>query len=293
MHVLSVDDDGDTLDIVRAILEDAGAVVTTASSAREGLEMLQRERPAVLVSDMVMPTEDGFWLIAQVRGLAPAHGGRTPAAALTALTGAADRAQILGAGFQYQSSSASSRSWPSRSNQGAVGLAIGKRFPTATRYRMDQRIFRWSRPGSTYHKPNPMSRPASLRFRPIDLNDIHVLVVDDHDDTVELFSSALHVFGAKVLTARTARNALTIIKTVRVNAMVSDLAMPGEDGLWLIQQLRRLKYDQGGSIPAIAVTAHRDRYAADRVTALGFEAFLTKPVDPFDVCSAVASLVGR
>jgi len=140
-----------------------------------------------------------------------------------------------------------------------------------------------------------MSRHASLRFRPIDLTDIHVLVVDDHDDTVQLFSSALHVFGAKVLTARSARDALTIIKAVRVNAMVSDLdlAMPGEDGLWLIQQLRRLKYDQGGSIPAIAVTAHRDRYAADRVTALGFEAFLTKPVDPFDVCSAVASLVGR
>src|SRR2546425_10444667 len=69
LHVLSVDDDGDTLDIVRAILEDAGAVVTTAFSAREGLEMLQRERPAVLVSDIVMPTEDGFWLIAQVRGL--------------------------------------------------------------------------------------------------------------------------------------------------------------------------------------------------------------------------------
>ena len=101
LHVLSVDDDGDTLDIVRAILEDAGAVVTTAFSAREGLEMLQRERPAVLVSVIVMPTEDGFWLIAQVRGLSPAHGGRTPAAALTVLTGAADRAQILGAGFQY------------------------------------------------------------------------------------------------------------------------------------------------------------------------------------------------
>src|SRR2546426_4696108 len=52
----------------------------------------------------------------------------------------------------------------------------------------------------------------------------------------------------EVVTARSARDALTIMKTARVNAMVSDLAMPGEDGLWLVQQLRRLKSTQGGGI---------------------------------------------
>src|SRR2546428_535040 len=84
-----------------------------------------------------------------------------------------------------------------------------------------------------------------------------------------------------------------IIKTVRLNAIISDLAMPAEDGLWLVEQPRRLKSDQGGSIPAIAVTAHRNRYNAERVIALGFEAFLTKPVDPFNLARTVASLVGR
>ncbi len=124
-----------------------------------------------------------------------------------------------------------------------------------------------------------MSRRATgVQLRPIDLSDIHILVVDDHDDTLELFP---------------ARDALTVIKTVRVNAIVSDLAMPGEDGLWLVEQLRRLKSEQGGSIPAIAVAAHRDRYAGERVTDLGFEAFLTKPVDPFDLARTVAFLVGR
>src|SRR5437867_8085566 len=99
-----------------------------------------------------------------------------------------------------------------------------------------------------------MSRRASgVQLRPIDLTNIHILVVDDHEDTLELFSVALHQFGANVLKARTARDALTIIQTVRVHAMISDLAMPGEDGLWLVQQLRRLKYEKGGSIPAIAV----------------------------------------
>jgi len=139
-----------------------------------------------------------------------------------------------------------------------------------------------------------MSRRATgVQLRPIDLSDSHILVVDDHDDTLELFRAGLQAFGVKVLTARTARDALTVIKTVRVNAIVSDLAMPGEDGLWLVEQLRRLKSEQGGSIPAIAVTAHRDRYAGERVTDLGFEAFLTKPVDPFDLARTVAFLVGR
>jgi len=137
------------------------------------------------------------------------------------------------------------------------------------------------------------SRATSVQLRPIDLADIHVLVVEDYEDTLELFRSALQAFGAKVLTARTARDALTVLKTVRVNVMVSDLAMPGEDGLWLIQQLRRLRSEQGGSIPAIAVTAHRERYTSERVTNFGFEAFLTKPVDPFDLSRTVAALVGR
>jgi CheY-like chemotaxis protein len=99
--VLCVDDDADTVYIVRTVLERAGATVTTATSAREGFDILQRERPAVLVSDISMPGEDGFWLIAQVRGLSPARGARTPAAALTSLTSAEDRARILRAGFQH------------------------------------------------------------------------------------------------------------------------------------------------------------------------------------------------
>ena len=129
--------------------------------------------------------------------------------------------------------------------------------------------------------------------RAIDLADIHVLVVDDNEDTLDVLGVALHQFGANVFKARNARDALAIMKTIRLNAIVSDLAMPGEDGLWLLRQIRQLKSEHGGSIPVIAVTAHRDRYAAERVTDLGFEAFLTKPIDPFDLARTVASLVGR
>jgi len=135
--------------------------------------------------------------------------------------------------------------------------------------------------------------PKESSVRAIDLADIHVLVVDDYEDTLEVFGAALHRFGANVVKARSARHALTIMKTVRVNVIVSDLTMPGEDGLWLLEQIRRLKSEHGRSIPAIAVTAHRERYTAGRLIELGFDAFLAKPVDPIDLARTVASLIGR
>ena len=126
---------------------------------------------------------------------------------------------------------------------------------------------------------------------PVDLSDVHVLIVDDNEDALDIFSTALGRSGANVLKARSGRDALTILTAVRVDVLVSDLAMPGEDGLWLIQQVRRLKSEHGGSIPALAVSAHQDDFTVKQVTAAGFQAFLSKPVDPFDLCRAVAFLV--
>jgi two-component system, chemotaxis family, CheB/CheR fusion protein len=126
-----------------------------------------------------------------------------------------------------------------------------------------------------------------------DLADLHLLVLDDHQDTLDVFGTALRSCGANVLTARTARDAVTIFKTVRLDAIVSDLEMPGEDGFWVVDQLRRLALEKGGSIPALAVTAHWAKYTSYDAKAAGFDALLTKPVDPLELCRAVASLVGR
>ncbi|HTV01121.1 MAG TPA: response regulator, partial [Luteitalea sp.] len=75
--------------------------VSTASSAADAFSMLQADPPDVLVSDIGMPGEDGYGLIRRVRELAPEHGGRTPAIALTAYAGAEDRVRALVAGFQH------------------------------------------------------------------------------------------------------------------------------------------------------------------------------------------------
>ena len=101
IHVLVVDRNPDTCELFRIILESAGAGVTTAVSVAQALAVLRDERPDVLLSEIVMPEEDGRILIRDVRYL-PAHlGGETPAAAITGLTRAKDRAEILKAGYQH------------------------------------------------------------------------------------------------------------------------------------------------------------------------------------------------
>jgi PAS domain S-box-containing protein len=100
LRVLVVDDDVDTLEVVKQLLEHAGADVTSATSAEEALVVLQQAPPDVLVSDIGMPGQDGYDLIRQVRKLAPERGGRVPAAALTAFTQSDHRQLALAAGYQ-------------------------------------------------------------------------------------------------------------------------------------------------------------------------------------------------
>jgi CheY-like chemotaxis protein len=101
VRVLVVDDAPYVLNVVTDILKADGAVVTAVGSAEKALEVLQRERPNVLLSDLSMPDKGGYWLIGQVRALPPDRGGATPAAALTGYTSPEHRAGVLRAGFQF------------------------------------------------------------------------------------------------------------------------------------------------------------------------------------------------
>jgi signal transduction histidine kinase len=100
VHVLLVDDEADALELTAEILRRCGARVTTAGSAAEARELLQRQRPDVLVSDIAMPGEDGFALLQSVRMLPPELGGSVPAVAMTAYAREEDRARSLAAGFR-------------------------------------------------------------------------------------------------------------------------------------------------------------------------------------------------
>ena len=98
VRVLLVEDTDDTRELLAFALEHCAAVVATAASATEALESFQRDRPQILVTDLAMPYHDGYWLLRQVRALAPGAAA-VPAVALTAFTERYSKDQALAAGF--------------------------------------------------------------------------------------------------------------------------------------------------------------------------------------------------
>ncbi|HYO62820.1 MAG TPA: PAS domain S-box protein [Pyrinomonadaceae bacterium] len=99
LRLLVVEDEPDTLDLLRMFLSGYGADVTTARSAAEALAALDLARPDVIVSDVGMSNVDGYELLRRVRALGPSRGGDVPAVALTAYAREEDRALALDAGF--------------------------------------------------------------------------------------------------------------------------------------------------------------------------------------------------
>jgi PAS domain S-box-containing protein len=100
IKVLLVDDEPDARELLTEVLEQCGAEVVVAQSADEAVRLIPREHPAVLLSDIGLPGEDGYKLISRVRALGPRDGGNLPAAALTAYARSDDARRALAAGYQ-------------------------------------------------------------------------------------------------------------------------------------------------------------------------------------------------
>jgi two-component system CheB/CheR fusion protein len=100
LHILSVDDDVDTRELLQFVLKEYGAEVLTVGSAKEAIVALNENLYDVLISDIGMPQEDGYSLIQQVRSLDAQAGGQIPAIALTAYASDGERQKAIDAGFQ-------------------------------------------------------------------------------------------------------------------------------------------------------------------------------------------------
>jgi len=96
VRVLVVDDETDARELVTTALESACAIVTSVSSVREAIEVIQHRPPDILISDIGLPNEDGYALIRQIRD----RGEQIPAIALTAYAGIDNRELAIAAGFQ-------------------------------------------------------------------------------------------------------------------------------------------------------------------------------------------------
>ncbi|HEY0100890.1 MAG TPA: ATP-binding protein [Pyrinomonadaceae bacterium] len=125
------------------------------------------------------------------------------------------------------------------------------------------------------------------------LEGLHVLVVDDEDDTRELLAFVLEQCGAKVTAVASARQALDALARSKPHVLLSDIGMPGEDGYELIRQVRASVRELGRKIPAAALTAYTTEGDRERVLSAGFQVHISKPVEPSNLVAIVAHLAGR
>jgi CheY-like chemotaxis protein len=118
-----------------------------------------------------------------------------------------------------------------------------------------------------------------------------VLLVDDEEDAREALRLILQQNGMVVTTAASAREAFDLVLRLQPDILLSDVAMPGEDGLSLIRRVRLLPPGGGGLIPAAALSAYAG--AADRRKALlaGFQHHIAKPVNPAHLIAVIARMV--
>jgi signal transduction histidine kinase/ActR/RegA family two-component response regulator len=146
-----------------------------------------------------------------------------------------------------------------------------------------------SEPGRR-HPTAADGRPSAVLPR---LDGVRVLVVDDEPDANEVVQMLLASCGAEVRVAASTRQAFAILDHWRPQLIISDIGMPEEDGYVLIRRLRERSPDQGGTIPAIALTAYARVEDRVKILTAGFQMNVTKPVDPSELMAVVASVVGR
>jgi CheY-like chemotaxis protein len=122
-----------------------------------------------------------------------------------------------------------------------------------------------------------------------DLRGVHVLVVEDTDDSRELLRVALEYCGALVTTAASAEEAKRLLQQVRPHVLVSDVGMPG-DGIELIREVKAATVKSGMRVPVIAVTAYGERRR--ELLEEGFAELVPKPIDPLKLCTLIRRHVG-
>jgi CheY-like chemotaxis protein len=130
---------------------------------------------------------------------------------------------------------------------------------------------------------------ASLWKNLPNFSGVSVLVVDDDADGRELLRDVLRACRATVLEADNIGTARGYIENLKVDLIVSDIALPDEDGPTFVRWLRERSSDNGGVIPVIAVTGYYDGYAASKVG--GWAAYFQKPVDIDEFVRTIAGIL--
>ncbi len=128
------------------------------------------------------------------------------------------------------------------------------------------------------------------------LNGLNILIVEDDPDSREVLQLFLEQSGADILSAESALEAMTLLSEAKLNGglpdiILSDLAMPDEDGYSLISRIRKLPSENGGSIPALALSAFASNDNKQKAFEAGFQKYHTKPFEPDGIIEDIKELV--
>jgi signal transduction histidine kinase/CheY-like chemotaxis protein len=247
LRVLIVDDEPDARAMVKRLLEDYGATVTAASSAQEGIERLQAEKPDVVVSDIGMPGEDGYSMMRRIRSLAPEQGGQTPALALTAYARVEDRDRSILAGFQMH--------LPKPVEPTELVLIVA-----ALARKADD-----STEGAVEAIVSPLAKTPAEPKR--------ILLVEDHDETREVIKKLLVRRRHAVTPAASLAEARIAAEREQFDLVISDLGLPDGSGNTLMAELHS-RFGLNG----IALSGYGDAAALSESRNAGFAVHLIKPV---------------
>lgn len=146
-------------------------------------------------------------------------------------------------------------------------------------------------PGSNNLEPDDPAANNQLPSNPPALAGVRILLVEDDLSARQLLSDILAVDeGAEVIAVASIREALAAIEQQPIDVLISNIILPDGDGCMLIRQVRTLTVEQGGQIPAIAVTAAANDRNRTELLAAGFQDYLFKPFDVEHLIAGVANL---
>ena len=250
-EILVVDDNPGVLAVFSEALETAGYAVRTAMNGDDAVRQFTARRPTAVLLDLRMPGKGGVRVFAELRQIDT----RVP---IIIVSGDGDerraRALLQEGAFDYVPKPVDLRHLASLLDSAIKKSAAGKH-------------------GGV-----------------VDLAGVRVLVVDDTPDGLGVVSVVLEQCGATVVGAPSADAAIQVLAREPIDVVVSDIAMPGHDGFWLVERLRHVGVDRTRRVVAIAVSGVvRDERS--RILAAGFDDFFQKPIEPSALCHRVSELV--
>jgi PAS domain S-box-containing protein len=139
--------------------------------------------------------------------------------------------------------------------------------------------------------PTRRTPSAGVRIALPSLAGVNVLLVDDEAEMRELLSAVLVQQKARVTTACNSEEAMDVLRQARPDVILADVGLPDEDAQQLLTRIRRLPAQQGGGIPAVALSTRSTPGEEQRALRMGFVAYLAKPVEPSELVAVIAELV--